>query len=82
MAERKKRSIAGDKTLCLPIETDMEYDTLVEATKAFRAYLDKLILTHPELFPVVEAGLFYTVLKSGFGQLDNLIELEVFSPIF
>lgn len=57
MAERKKRTLAGDKTICLLIEADINYEQLVEDTKAFRAYLDKLITTHRELFPVgIEEG--------------------------
>jgi hypothetical protein len=37
MAERKKRTMAGDKTICLPLEAKMDYDQLVRDTKAFRA---------------------------------------------
>jgi hypothetical protein len=57
MTERKKRTTAGDQTICLPIAAELDYDKLVEDTKAFRAYLDKLIAVHPELFPVgIEEG--------------------------
>lgn len=67
MAERKKRTIAGDKTICLPIEAGMNYDPLVKDTKAFRAYLDQLIATHPELFPAgIEQGYcFHGFVESG-----------------
>jgi hypothetical protein len=51
MRTRAKRTIAGDKTICLLIDNEMEYETLVKDTKAFRAYLDKLIEEKPELFP-------------------------------
>jgi hypothetical protein len=57
MAERRTRTIAGDKTICLPMPADVDYDTWVEDTKAFRTYLDDLIAVHPELFPVgIEEG--------------------------
>jgi hypothetical protein len=57
MTERKKRTIAGDKTICLPMAAEIDYDKLVEDPKAFRAYLDKLMAMHPELFPVgIEQG--------------------------
>jgi hypothetical protein len=67
MTERKKRTIAGDKTICLPIAADLDYGKLVEDTKAFRAYLDKLITVHPELFPVgIETGYcFHGFVESG-----------------
>jgi hypothetical protein len=52
MTEPKKRTIAGDKTICLPIGSQIDDDKLVADTKAFRAYPDKLMATHPELFPV------------------------------
>jgi hypothetical protein len=51
MNPRKKRTTAGDKTICLPIGVDQDYDTLVNDTAAFRAYLDQMIAAHPELFP-------------------------------
>jgi hypothetical protein len=51
MNPRKKRTIAGDKTICLPIAEGQDYDTLVNDTAAFRAYLDQMIAAHPELFP-------------------------------
>jgi hypothetical protein len=57
MGQRKPRTIAGDKTICLPIPEGQEYEALVRDTKAFRHYLDQLILDHPELFPVgIEEG--------------------------
>jgi hypothetical protein len=57
MTERKKRTTAGDKTICLRLPEDVDYEEWVEDTKAFRVYLDKLIAVHPELFPVgIEEG--------------------------
>jgi cysteinyl-tRNA synthetase len=37
MNERKKRTTAGDKTICLPIPADVDYAQLVEDTDTFRA---------------------------------------------
>jgi hypothetical protein len=51
MSERKKRSTAGDKTICLPIAEGIDYKQLVKDTAGFRAYLDCQIAEHPELFP-------------------------------
>jgi hypothetical protein len=67
MTGSKKRSIAGDKTICLPITTHTNYNGLVENTAAFRSYLDHLIATHPELFPVgIEEGYcFHGFVESG-----------------
>ena len=67
MAERKKRTIVGDKTICLPIAVDMDYDKLVEDTQGSRVYLDKVIATYPELFPVgIEEGdCFHGFVESG-----------------
>lgn len=49
--QRRKRGIAGDKTICLPIEDGLDYPTLVENSSAFRQYVDQQIAAHPELFP-------------------------------
>ncbi|NJL41307.1 MAG: hypothetical protein HC899_34805 [Leptolyngbyaceae cyanobacterium SM1_4_3] len=67
MTERKKRTTAGDKTICLPLPKDIDYQELVEDTKAFRVYLDNLIEIHPELFPVgIEEGYcFHGFVESG-----------------
>lgn len=51
MAERKQRGIAGDKTICLPIADDIDYSTLVDDRESYRAYLNRQIEQHPELFP-------------------------------
>jgi hypothetical protein len=51
MAERKQRTTAGDKTISLPIAEGIDYEELVKDTPRFRAYLDKQIEQHPELFP-------------------------------
>ena len=51
MPKRKPRGTPGDKTICLPIEAEVDYETLVQDPKVFREYLDRQIATHPELFP-------------------------------
>jgi hypothetical protein len=51
MRERKQRTTAGDKTICLPIGEGIDYEELVNNTAAFRVYLDQQIEQHPELFP-------------------------------
>ncbi len=67
MTERRKRTTAGDKTICLPIAADIDYDKLVEDTKGFRLYLDEVIANHPELFPNgIEKGYcFHGFVNSG-----------------
>lgn len=60
MVERKARGIAGDKTICLPMDENTDYKALVKDTDAFRVYLDKQIQQHPELFPSgIEAGYYF-----------------------
>ncbi len=51
MTERKKRGKAGDKTICLPIQDEINYSKLVEDHEAYRGYLNTEIAKHPELFP-------------------------------
>src|SRR5512141_1114402 len=67
MAERKKRTIAGDKTICLPLAANVDYEKLVKDTQGFRTYLDKSIAEQPELFPVgIEEGYcFHGFVESG-----------------
>lgn len=52
MSSKKARGIAGDKTICLPIEEGIEYDKLVQAPHEYRAYLDKMMEKYPEIFPL------------------------------
>ena len=56
MATRKERGKAGDKTICLPISNDIDYDQLVEDREAYRRYLGRQIADHPELFPAAIEG--------------------------
>lgn len=55
--QRRKRGIAGDKSICLPIAAALNYETLVADREAFRQYLNEQIAAHPELFPEgIESG--------------------------
>jgi hypothetical protein len=67
MVERKARGIAGDKTICLPMDEETDYEALVKHTEGFREYLDKQIQQHPELFPRgIEGGYcFHGFVESG-----------------
>lgn len=57
MSSRKARGIAGDKTVCLPIEEGVEYEDLVQKPEEYRAYLDKMREKYPEIFPLeIEKG--------------------------
>lgn len=47
----RKRTTAGDKTICLPFPEGTAYERLVEDAVAYRQYLDEQIRQHPELFP-------------------------------
>jgi hypothetical protein len=67
MKERKKRTTAGDKTICLPILAGVEYETLVSDTAGYRVYLDQMIAKYPELFPadISEGYSFHGFVESG-----------------
>ena len=52
MTRRKKRTTAGDTTICLPMMVEGNYEALVKDTPGYRAYLDQMIELHRELFPV------------------------------
>lgn len=67
MVERKRRGIAGDKTICLPIAENVDYEALVKDTSAFRAYLDQQIEQHQELFPegIEDGYCFHGFVESG-----------------
>jgi hypothetical protein len=51
MSPKKARGIAGDKTICLPIEEGIEYENLVKDQQEYRNYLNQMIEKHPEIFP-------------------------------
>jgi hypothetical protein len=67
MTRRKKRTIAGDKTICLPMSAETNYEKLVQDTAGYRVYLDQMIALHPELFPEgIELGYsFHGFVESG-----------------
>ena len=57
MSPRKARGVAGDKTICLPIEDGIKYEDLVKNPHEYRAYLDKMMEKYPEIFPLeIEKG--------------------------
>jgi hypothetical protein len=57
MSPRKARGVAGDKTICLPIEDGIKYEDLVKNSHEYRAYLDKMMEKYPEIFPLeIEKG--------------------------
>ena len=39
MSPKKPRGIAGDKTICLPIEEGIEYEHLVKNQQEYRNYI-------------------------------------------
>jgi len=51
MTQRKQRTTAGDKTICLPISEEINYEEIIKDAPRFRAYLDQQIEQHRELFP-------------------------------
>lgn len=67
MKERQARTTSGDKTICLPMPLEMDYQTFVEDTVSYRIYLDKLIGERPELFPaeINEGYSFHGFVESG-----------------
>ena len=44
-------SIRGDKSICLPVESEEEYRQLINDNSNFRAYLSQLYAQYPEIFP-------------------------------
>lgn len=48
----RKRTTAGDKTICLPLPAGIDYDTWILDAAGYRIYLDEQIAQHPERFPV------------------------------
>ncbi len=67
MTNRKKRTTAGDKTICLPMTNEDNYEAFVKDTPGYRAYLGHMIALYPELFPVgIEKGYrFHGFVESG-----------------
>ncbi|MEM9484222.1 MAG: hypothetical protein AAGA83_11075 [Cyanobacteria bacterium P01_F01_bin.116] len=73
MVNRKQRGTAGDRTICLPIADDIDYEELVEDREAYREYLNEQIACHRELFPEgIESGYrFHGFVKSSRQQLKT-----------
>jgi hypothetical protein len=46
-----KISSRGRKTICLPIDSPEQYQTVVEDLEGFRSYLYEVIKSCPELLP-------------------------------
>jgi len=44
-------STAGHKTICVPVASEADYQTLIRNGRTFRCFLDDRIADHPELFP-------------------------------
>ena len=50
-------SIRGDKSICLPVGSEEQYQQLIANNHNYRAYLLQLYAKHPEIFPrEMEAG--------------------------
>jgi hypothetical protein len=47
----RKRTTAGDKTICLPLPDRVVYAEWIEDSVGYRQYLDEQIAQHRELFP-------------------------------
>jgi len=47
----RKRTTAGDKTICLSLPEGLDYERWIEDSAGYRQYLDEQIAQHPELFP-------------------------------
>jgi hypothetical protein len=67
MKKRQARTTSGDKTICLPLSPEKDYNSLVEDTVSYRQYLDQMIQEHPELFPsdISEGYRFHGFVESG-----------------
>ena len=44
-------SIRGDKSICLPVDSEEQYQQLIADNHDFRAYLLQLYTKYPEIFP-------------------------------
>lgn len=55
---------AGYKTICVPVASEADYQTLIRNGRTFRCFLDDRIAAHPELFP--------TEIANGYWLHDNV----------
>ena len=46
-----KLTFRGEKTICLPIADEQEYQSIIDDATEFRAYLERIIPEYPEIFP-------------------------------
>jgi hypothetical protein len=46
-----KISSRGQKTICIPVASEIAYGEILEDLDQFRAYLDQTVQLHPEIFP-------------------------------
>ncbi len=44
-------STRGDKSICLPVNSEEQYRQLITNNPNFRAYLLQIYTTYPEIFP-------------------------------
>ena len=52
-------STRGDRSICLPINSETEYRQILPDPQAFRLYLSQSLAAHPELFPSAMAEGFW-----------------------
>jgi hypothetical protein len=71
MSSKKVRGIAGDKTICLPIEDGIEYEDFVKNPHKYRIYLDKIMKKYLEIFPL-EIGIFNNFFENLLSYIDYL----------
>ncbi len=69
----RKRTTAGDKTICLPLPAGIDYDKWILDAAGYRIYLDEQIQQHPERFPV-------GIRPSGFTGHGHPLELPSLWP--
>ncbi len=44
-------SIRGDKSICLPVESENQYREIIFKNEVFRQYVTQIGIQHPEIFP-------------------------------
>ncbi len=66
-------SIRGDKSICLPVESEKQYRDIIFNAEAFRQYVAQTCTHYPEIFP--------TELKQGFWFHDFVFSTKQQLPI-
>ncbi len=46
------RSIRGDKSICLPVASEAEYQAIIVDNNTFREYILQILAKYPEIFPI------------------------------